>query len=115
MKPRPKNDLFVLCRNGCCRAAIVAAAISRPPTTEPSLIGVPLAGAASTDVGRFDGSRNDKMSAVPSTAKRHSRARGKGILPENVSAGERVCRCEKTGRPVGRPMSAITYGCPALQ
>ena len=83
MKPRPKNDLFVLCRNGCCRAAIVGAAISRPPTTEPSLIGVPLAGAASTDVGRFDGSRNDKMSAVPSTAKRHSRARG---------GEKRVCR-----------------------
>ena len=37
MKPRPKNDLFVLCRNGCCRAAIAGAAISRPPTTEPSI------------------------------------------------------------------------------
>ena len=34
MKPRPKNDLFVLCRNGCCRAAIVGAAISCPPTTK---------------------------------------------------------------------------------
>ena len=97
MKPRPKNDLFVLCRNGCCRAAIVGAAISRPPTTEPSLIGVPLAGAASMDVGRFDGPRNDKMSAVPSTAKRHSRARGKGILLGKVLCQKGVAWVKKPG------------------